>query len=368
MGRKKITNREWEERILGHKVAVSDTMHYTSSSASISCYDPDHGRIYAVYHASRTNYGESRDVLTLAIIPVAQPHMTRNLIICENGIPTPSGTFTHMIDGNCIFIDGKVRICFISGGTQYFYLDYFPELDRFSDIKPIMCSYDGKVRELVDTEFASFLDSRGMTGYEFYDPHEHIINTSKLRYYDGRWYGCLTSALCQPVMYRTKDGSEYELLGVIDKLCKYETQTAIVNGRMYCLLRGAEGDNFYISDDLGLTFKACGRLEFNETRPQLMEYGGKLLMAVSLVDIKPNLVRNGRNNMRLLIGEGEDLSQYEEIFTIVDERGIVYYDITDFKGTLYMLWSNADLYLDKNRQAKDLLYYAKIGDLKDYIK
>lgn len=45
---------------------------------------------------------------------------------------------------------------------------------------------------------------------------------------------------------------------------------------------------------------------------------------------------------------------------------MVYYDITDYKGVLYMLWSNADLYIEDipsyadRPAAKDLLYYARI--------
>ena len=202
-----------------------------------------------------------------------------------------------------------------------------------------------------------------MVGYDFCDVNEHIINTDKMSYHDGYWYAFLTSAVCQPVFYRTKDGENFEFLSIIDKLAKYECQSTIVGGRVYALLRGATGDNFYISDDLGQSFKPCGRIEFNETRPQLLPYKGKLLMAISLVGVKPNKIREGRNNMKLLVGEGENLENYQEIFHIVDEYGIVYYDITDYKNTLYMIWSNGELYHDKNIQAKDLLWYAKIGEL-----
>ncbi len=362
-----MTNREWENLILTNKTAISDTVHYTCGSASLSCYDPDHGKIYSVYHASRTKYGEARDVFTLAIIPVCQPHLTENVIVAESGIPIEGITYRNIIDGNCIFCDGKVRIYFLSDGARYFYVDFFPENKTFSKIKPVLCAYDGCTQPLTDTAFAAYLDSRGMTGYAFRDAHEHVINTGKMYFYEGYWYGCLTSYPCQPVIYRSKDAETFELIGVIDKLAEYECQTAIVSGKLYCLLRGAVGDNFYVSDDLGGSFRPAGRIDFNTTRPQLMPYKGKLLMAVSLVGIQPNLVRDGRNNMKLLIGQGEDLTKYQEIFHITDPYGIVYYDIIDYKGVLCMLWSNADLYLDKNIQAKDLLYFAKIGDLSDLI-
>ena len=368
-----MTNREWEHRILEHKVAVSDTIQFTCGSASLSCFDPKRGMMYAVYHTSRTSYGESREVYALAIIPICQPHRTETVIILEHGQQIDGVTYTNIIDGNCIFLDGKVRIYFLSGGSRYFYRDFDPATRTFSGIHPVQCSFDGKTGPLCSDMIAEYLRSRGCTGWAFNDPHEQIINTGKMYFHDGWWYGCITSYWCQPIIYRSKDGTCFEPVGHVQKVAQYETQTAILNGRMYALLRGAAGDNFYVSDDLGKTFKPCGRIEFNTTRPQMLPYKGKLLIAVSEKGVLPNLVRDGRNDMKLLAGEGEDLRQYKEIFHIVDPYGIVYYDITDYKGVLYMLWSNADLYIEDipsyadRPAAKDLLYYAKIGDLTEYI-
>jgi len=368
-----MTNQEWTHRILDFKTAVSDTLQFTCGSASISCFDPKRGRIYTVYHASRTKYGEARDVFVLAIIPVAQPHRAINRIIVEHELPIDGVCYTNIIDGNCIFLDGKVRIFFLSGGSRYFYVDYLPDSDTFSSITPVRCCFDGMTRELTDEAVAHYLHSRGKTGWEFDDPHEQIINTSRMYLHEGWWYSCITSYWCQPIIYRTKDGSLFEFVGLVDQVAQYEAQTAILHGRMYALLRGAEGDNFFISDDLGKSFKPCGRIEFNTTRPQMLVYRDKLLIFISAKEILPNLVRDGRNNMKLLAGEGEDLSQYKTVFQITDERGIVYYDIIDYKGVLYMTFSNADLYIEDipsyadKPAAKDLIYYTKIGDLKDEI-
>ena len=91
---------------------------------------------------------------------------------------------------------------------------------------------------------------------------------------------------------------------------------------------------------------------------------GKLLVAYSVCGVEPNLVRDGRNNCRLVMGEGPDLSGYKEIFFVADPRGMVYYDIVDYNKDLYAIWSDASLHLDKNPQAKDVLHMAKIGDLR----
>lgn len=368
-----MTNREWEHKILDFKTAVSDTIQFTCGSASLSCFDPARGMIYSVYHTSRNSYGESREVFALALIPVCQPHRTETIIIGEHGMVEDGVTYTEIIDGNCIFLDGKVRIYFLSGGCQYYYRDFDPKTKTFSKSLPVQCSFDGVTLPLHRDAVARYLNSRGCTGWEFHDPHEQIINTGKMYYHDGWWYGCITSYWCQSIVYRSKDGTCFEFVGHVPKVAQYETQTAIVGGKMYALLRGAVGDNFYVSDDLGKTFRPCGRIEFNTTRPQMMPYMGKLLIAVSEKGILPNYVRDGRNDMKLLIGEGEDLSRYREIFHIVDPYGIVYYDIIDYKGVLYMLWSNADLYIEDiphyadRPAAKDLLYYAKIGNLSEYL-
>ena len=235
-----MTNREWAHRILDFKTAVSDTVNFTCGSASLSCFDPARGKIYTVYHASRTKYGEARDVFVLAIIPVCQPHRTENIVIVEHEVPIDGVIYTNIIDGNCIFLDGKVRIYFLSGGNRYFYVDFFPDTKTFSKILPVQCSFDGVTRELTDDAVAEYLNSRHLTGWAFHDPHEHIINTGKMYFHRGYWYGCMTSYWCQPVIYRSADGSCFEFVGHIEKVAQYETQTAIVEDTMYALLRGAE--------------------------------------------------------------------------------------------------------------------------------
>lgn len=71
--------------------------------------------------------------------------------------------------------------------------------------------------------------------------------------------------------------------------------------------------------------------------------------------------------MRLLLGSGPDVGKYREVFTIVDPNGIVYYNLINYKGCIYMLWSNADLYIDRSEQGKDLLYFSRIGELDEYL-
>ena len=124
------------------------------------------------------------------------------------------------------------------------------------------------------------------------------------------------------------------------------------------------GDNFFVSDDGGRTFRPAGRLSDGEQRPQLKVYRGQLLVAFSAPDEQPNRIRNGRNNIHLLLGEGDDLSKYREILHEVDPLGIVYYDIVPRGDELHVIWSDARRFPDKiiwgAVQGKDRLLYGRL--------
>ena len=66
------------------------------------------------------------------------------------------------------------------------------------------------------------------------------------------------------------------------------------------------------------------------------------------------------------IGDSGELSRFEEVFYAVDEMGIVYYDIVDCNGDLYMIWSNSERFPDKIvrgvLQGKDTLYCSLLAE------
>ena len=384
--RSAYSNAEWTERILTCRTCVSDTTQFTASSAPESCIDPDHGMVYSAYLASRKNYGESRDIVALAKIPVCQPERFETVIVAENGMIRDGKQYGEFLDCNCYYYQtgeeadtvvthfgqtgtlfrGYVRVLFLSYGEEYFYTDYDIRKQAFSPIRPLRIRFRGEDVPLTGKVYEEVLRDKGFSDFDLYrEKWEHVILTDKFRLHtDGYRYSMMTAGLAEPVCVRIAGGSDVlEVRGAIPALGQYETQSAILGNEMAALVRGAAGDNFYTSGDLGLTWKAAGRIEFNTTRPQLLLYKGKLLMGISVTGILPNRARDGRNNLRLLCADRPDLSAFGEIFFIQDAYGIVYYDIFDYKDTLYMIWSSGDLYIDKNPQAKDLLWYARIGDL-----
>ncbi|MBR3437705.1 MAG: hypothetical protein IKG97_08130 [Lachnospiraceae bacterium] len=414
------TNEEWTERILGRRTCVSDTVAFTASSAPESCIDPDHGMIYSTYLASRQNYGESRNIVALARIPVCQPERFTTWIVAESGMEVAGKKYGEFLDCNAYYYQtseeaatvvthfgqtgtlyrGYVRVLFLSYGEEYYYTDFDIQNETFSEIRPLKVLFSGEEKPLTGALYAEILRDFGFTDFDLYkEKWEHVILTDKFRLYtDGFRYSMMTAGQAQPVCVRIAEGSDVlEIRGAIPKLGQYETQSAILNCHsapgapsqvpgmsqgnpsespsialgstkdssavMAALVRGAEGDNYYLSDDLGLSWRPAGRVEFNTTRPQLLPYKGKLLRGISIVGVLPNRVRDGRNNLILSVAARPELDAYEDIFFIQDPYGIVYYDIFDYKDTLYMLWSSGDLYIDKNPQAKDLLWFARIGDL-----
>ncbi len=368
-------NSALSERIFDRSVVISDTIAFTCSSAPISCFDPRRGLLYTIYLASRTSYGEQRDIVGLCITPLTQPHRARNLVVVEHGQEVDGVVWRHPFVPTVLFTQaGKVRVTFLcrhidsheyDPSATVYYRDYDPGADVLSGIQPVLCRTPDGIEPLTAKVYASHMARRGFKDFVLDGEGEEINNTMRNLYHDGVWYGCLTSRQSYPVIWTsTDDGATVELQGVIPNLTKYECQFTIAKGAMYCLLRGAEGSNYYISHDYGRTFTpAARRVPLWETRPQMLTYHEKVLMAYSLLGIKPNLIRDGRNNMLLVWGEGDDESQYEQLLFMKNPLGMVYYEVINYKDTLYLIYGTSDLFLDLDarKQGKDLLRFSRIG-------
>ena len=379
------TNEEWTHRILEHRIAISDTILFSDSEAPNSCFSPDRGILYTTYMASKRNYGESGDVVALAITPLCQPHRSRTIIIAERGVTECVKDARKLMNCNCFhyftnevlytakthfgengdIMHGLVRILFAADGDRYYYTDYDPVNATVAEIKPLKVMFHDEARPFTGEILRAYLEEHGYADFNKEESGETLILSDKFRlHHDGYRYTLATAAWAWPVAMRIKEGSDtMEFVGCLKQSAQYEAQSAIVDGQMYAVLRGAKTDDFFVSDDLGKSFRPIGRIDFNTTRPQLCPYKGEILVAVSKKGVLPNKVRDGRNNILLLCGKGDKLSNYREVFHVKDPLGMVYYDIQDYKGTLFMLWSSADLYVDKNPQAKDLLWFARLGEI-----
>ena len=352
------------EEVFHDKVQVSDIERFTSSSAPISCFDPVRKRMFTPYHASYSGYGEQASVFALAAIPVPAVNRASSSILLESDVPFQGKSYNWPIDAFSILFNGRPRIFFLAGADYYYCFDWSPEKSEIKDgIHPVLCKMDEKSQPqpLTTEAVEAYLKAHGCTGYNLLgDSKEHIICTAKPSWYGSDFYGMITSFLSPPILFRCRDDMTFEFCGIVPALAKYECQTAVLNGKIHALLRGASGDEFWTAEEGEWQFRPCGRLGMSETRPQLMRYDDSLLLAYSRNGILPNRIRDGRNNITILAGNSEKLSEYETVFQATDEMGIVYYDIVNCSGDLYMIWSNSERFPDKIvrgvLQGKDTLY------------
>ncbi len=363
--------------ILLKKTAVSDSVNYTCAAGAVSCVDPDRGMLYMAYSASRHAYGEQRDVLALSVIPVAQPHAVRYRVVLEHDACVGTVRYDHPDVPGIAFVDGKVRVFFLSRHGKgrrdatfdptaaCYYREYDPATDRLSDVFPVLCAWDGQEAAPLSAErYLAFMKERGIEGTRGDVEAEELNMSAKIMAHHGVCYSVLTSVSTgYPVVWESADGGQtIRFRGVLPQRMRYECAVEMVQGKIYCLLRESPGANFYCSDDFGLTFTASQHvLPLANTRPRLVAYKERLLLCYSLLDVKPNLIRNGRNNLVVRCGQGLEADRYDDLLTLVDPFGILYFDIVNYKNVLYLMFSSGDLYTDRSQQGKDIIYYTKIG-------
>ena len=282
-------------------------------------------------------------------------------------MPKDGVSYTTVVDPLAIMADGKVRLFFMANSAHYRYLDFDPATASTGRVHPVKCRLNpgDAPRTLDAAALAEYLTSKGCTGFNLKrDPVEPVICTAKPAWDGDAFYGTVTSGMSQPVVFRCSDRETFDFLGVIPIVAQYECQVAVLNGRIYALLRGTSGADFFTSDDGGRTFTAAGRLGQAETRPQLMTYRGKVLIAFSRNGERPNRIREGRNNVHVLVGEGRDLSAYREVFHRIEPMGFVYYDFIDTGDGLSVIWSDSGRFPDKPvwgcLQGKDRLLHARL--------
>ncbi len=348
-------------------VVVSDVQAFTCGSAPISCFDPASRTIYAPYLASRTGFGEQHEIVALAAIPIDQPENARSVVLLEAGVPKDGLTFSQVIDPFAILVDGKVRVFALVDTARYYRVDFDPATGEIGPLLPVRCRLapSGERRPLDADALRDALVSFGMEGYDLdADAGEHLICTAKPAWDGKAFYGAVTSGRSQPVIFRCEDGETFDFVGAVPALAKYECQVALCEGRLFALLRGADGPDFFVSDDDGRTFAPIRRLGIAETRPQLMAWRGRLLLCCSYNGETPNGVRDGRNNLHLYLANPANPCDQHEILHEIDPLGIVYFDLVDLGDGLAMLWSDSRRFPDKiirgARQGKDRVLFAHV--------
>ena len=346
---------------------VSDTNRFTCGSGSVSCLSPDADRIFAPYLASTTGLGECHDITAMADIPLASPQDAVSHVICKIG-DTICGTKVKSVVSYGSFLwNGNVRVYLDVNRERFVFRDWNPQTGHVVGEGVFAGRWGGMAQaEALSPQLISrYLGEKGLVGFNpCKEDGDRCIFQSKPQWRGDAFYGFLTSSCSHPILFTCRDGTTFEFGGVVPTVCAYECQLGIHKGLFYAVMRGAKGDNFWTSSDGGATWKACGRVPDGLQRQQMIVWRDKVLIGYSAPDEKPNRIRNGRNNLHLLWGEGSDLSAYSEICHAADPIGIVYPDLVDVNGTLHLLWSNSARFPTYVKwgavQGKDQLLHAKL--------
>ena len=355
---------------LSKGVVVSDTNRFTCGSAPCVTVSEDGRTFYTPFLTSTTGFGECHDIAAVAEFPVADPKAAKSHVICKVGERFCGLTVSSVLSFVSFPWRGNVRVTLDVNYGVCGWRDWDPRTKKVVGEGRYKCRFaPGAKPEFITPEaLTRYLNGRGFTGHNVYRERGDRLLCGAKPCWDGKaFYGFATSSCSQPVLYRCEDGETLDFVGVVPEICEYECQVTKLDGVLYAYMRGSTNDNFFVSRDGGRTFRASGRLPDGKQRPQLQTWRGKVLLSYSAPDEKPNGVRNGRNNLHMLWGEGGDLSKYREILHAIDPLGIVYYDIVDLDGELHILWSNAGRFPNHVKwgavQGKDQVLYAPLTEL-----
>ena len=346
-------------------VVVSDTNRFTCGSGTVACLSPDSSRILAPYLASETGRGECHDIAAVADIPLGNPQVAASFVLCRVGDVFCGTNVSSVLCYASMIWRGRLRVFLDVNYEMFGWRDWDPVSRKVAGEGVYRCRFGESVRALSPSTVSDYLALQGMRGFNpAKERGDRCVVQTKPQWRGGAFYGFVTSSCSQPVLFRCSDGETLEFLGVIPEIAEYECQLAVCGEAFYALMRGAKGDNFWISFDGGRTWKASGSLPDGRQRPQLAVFRGKVLVGYSAPDEKPSRVRNGRNNFHLLEGEGGDLSAYREILHLRDPIGVVYPDLVEADGRMHLLWSNSARFPDFVRwgavQGKDQVLYSKL--------
>ena len=360
-----VTKRETTVGMPSVRTVVSDTNRFTCGSGPVSCLSSDGKRLFVPYLASTSGFGECHDLTALADVPLDRPAAAKSFDILKAGDEFAGAKVKTTVSYTSFLWKGRLRIFLDVNFGLFGYRDWDPGTRSVVGEGLFRCRYNGRTEDLSPKAIIDYLTAKGLSGFNpCKDACDRCIFQSKPVWRDGVLYGFVNSSSSQPILFRCADGETFEFLGAIPTICEYECQLAIHKGLFYAVMRGAKGDNFWTSADGGVTWKGCGRVPDGLQRQQMLVWRDKVLIGYSAPNEKPSKVRNGRNNLHLLWGEGPDLSAYRELLHAVDPIGIVYPDLVDVNGDLHVLWSNSERFPTHVKwgavQGKDQILHATL--------
>ena len=351
--------------ILTKKVAISSGEYIAAHEPSM-VVDESKGIAYVSYACSKTNYGETWDTIALSVFPLKQPWKAETYTIARHGehdVWNPISAITHFINGNTVRVTFSI---YSEGIFKLMYVDFNTETKNVGTPQDVKFT-DGKIVNNVNV-----LEKLQDLGYGTITPYSSataqytidlINSTCKYVTHNGYVYGAITGEFSEPLIFRSNDNlSTLEVMGVIPALANWECQLAFVGERLYALNRISgqiAPTNFYYSDDFGSTWTYIKSVSMKASKPALLSYNNGLLMVYNGHERDYNPI-SGQDRYKFIISyyDGENEKIY---LNLINPYGLVYPCLYNYKGDVYLLFSDGSLFFDINDEGKDLCYILELG-------
>jgi len=360
--------------ILNRSVQINDGLTQTSADGASLAFDRKYGIMFCAYMPGlQGHYGESRGKIALSYFPASQPTNIRFVdVAVGNDVYCPA----------CVGLgDGKVRVLYekdsrAEGDHRICYKDFDFLTGKLSEEKIVMLyREDGSLVPLCQSEVFAYLDSKGLHAHR-YCRTEQWATTGIFNDDQGTSYGCYTSLLAEPVLYRSRDFmATVEFFAAYSVPVQYEFVYRFLNGTIYAIYRTPPERNsiFYTtSADMGKNWSEPVLLEDSVScRPAMLCYNGHILMAYNFYNPDTGnrpAIQQARTTLRFRYGECENPNRNVLVAELYRKGGMVNMGITEVLGDVYLAFSTSELALEYQNgnpmvRGKDSIRYVKLGNL-----
>ncbi len=356
---------------LENSVQINNGFSETSADGASLAFDKKYGIMFCSYMPGyQGNYGESRGKIALSYFPASQPTNIKFVTIAEG-----DDVYCNNIWG---LGDGKVRVIYERNSkAESDHFTCFKDFDfiknTLSEEKIVMLKKDNsEVVTLNETEQFSYLEERGYSNHTYRWCEQISFGSHTIfSHEDGYTYGAITSFVCEPILYRSKDNLEtLEFFAVCPYPTQYEFDYKILNGKIYGIGRTTkETDSIFFtsSDDFGKTWTEPVYFESSiQCRPRIIIHNNDILMSYNYfnADTKNRpTIQQGRTSVRMVYGEERTV-----VLDLYSKCGIVNVGLIDILGDAYFAYSTSELALEYQNgnpmvRGKDAIRYMKLGDL-----
>ncbi len=305
--------------------------------------------LYCVCLSASYAYGEQRDLIILTRYNYEDSSKT-NYIVAENTATIGEVLISYPFEPNIMVYEGKVRIFFINNSyslsdAYYCYRDFNVNDEIFSDVIKM---------NIYDENWVVFSYDNYSNIYKQYTNKKlksTPIFTSQIEYYDGYWYGVITTDYGYPLFVKSDDGFEHIIIEMaLTTKVDYECTITFFDGYIYFFLRNNTKENLLIYNfDYELVSKT--KIYTSLTRSRFVVYDNHLFLVYS--DYTTKGVTVGRNNMKVV--RIDYIDQIIKIYDTYKEEsytGLVYYSFSFYEDKIYCVYSYCS-YKSKDKTAKD---------------